>query len=151
MSPLPLPLPCPRASLSVARAARRCGRRRRGAPLSRVRSICIHRSYGIKYTRHVHESDNCHSRSVDVSINRAASFLSFAARGSPARFLSSRPLPTGFSPLGHFSLSYFRETVRALRFFPALPSPDPRGRWARTSRRVLRKRSVERGLSRCET
>lgn len=39
------------------------------------RSICIHRSYGIKYTRHVHESDNCHSCSTDVSINRVRSFV----------------------------------------------------------------------------
>lgn len=39
-----------------------------------VRSICIHRSYGIKYIRHIHESDNCHSCSTDVSINRVRSF-----------------------------------------------------------------------------
>lgn len=36
----------------------------------RQRSICIHRSYGIKYTRHVHESDNCQSRSAERCLNQ---------------------------------------------------------------------------------
>lgn len=37
-------------------------------------------SYGIKYTWHVHESDNCHSCSTDVSINRVRSFALMLVR-----------------------------------------------------------------------
>lgn len=71
----------------------------RQRPLSRVRSICIHRSYGIKYTRHVHESDNCHSYSVDVSINRAHSVPRLSRAFSPLAcprslsFIVPRPSP----------------------------------------------------------
>lgn len=55
------------------------------------RSICIHRSCGIKYTRHVHESDNCHSSYADVSINRSSSFLALARLDQRAP-----PSPTAF-------------------------------------------------------
>lgn len=42
------------------------------------RSICIHRSYGIKYTRHVHESDNCQCRSKERCLNRRGVLSSFS-------------------------------------------------------------------------
>ena len=62
------------------------------------RSICIHSSYGIKYTRHVHESDNCQSRSAERCLNQA-------------RFDSSRLLPfllyLLFTPLHYSSFVYF--------------------------------------------
>lgn len=71
------------------------------------RSICIHRSYGIKYTRHIHESDNCHSCSTDVSINRVRSFAlhrASAAIGSLAFIL----------PFGHFFFPLFASICASL-------------------------------------
>lgn len=91
-----------------------------------VRSICIHRSYGIKYTWHVHESDNCHSCSTDVSINRVRSFvLPFVRVGSLAR---SYLLLHIFSPF-YFCASLSFSALRAL-FIAIIPryalAPHPR-------------------------
>lgn len=49
------------------------------------RSICIHRSYGIKYTRHVHESDICHGHD-DVSINGSTTSSLYSRAREPLYF-----------------------------------------------------------------
>lgn len=82
-----------------------------GAAASRrtVRSICIHRSYGIKYTWHVHESDNCHSCSTDVSINRVRSFalpICSFVRWLTRSYLLQHSLSLLFSISASFSLPY---------------------------------------------
>lgn len=84
-----------------------------------VRSICIHRSYGIKYTWHVHESDNCHSCSTDVSINRVRSFvLPFVRVGSLAR--SFVFTPSHFFPFLFLCISLSFSALRAL-FIAIIP------------------------------
>lgn len=85
-----------------------------------VRSICIHRSYGIKYTWHVHESDNCHSCSTDVSINRVRSFvLPFVRVGSLAR--SFVFTPSHFFPFLFLCISLFLCLARFIyRHNPAI-------------------------------
>lgn len=84
----------------------------------RSRSICIHRSYGIKYTRHVHESDNCHSSYADVSINREEQARACSSpsqrptRCVPDRFISRffdiDVSSSSSSPLFYFYFFIFR-------------------------------------------
>lgn len=91
------------------------------APCCAVRSICIHRSYGIKYTRHVHESDNCHSCSTDVSINRVRSF----ALARPLRFARSfvRPFVRSFVRVLVHSLAPSSARFHFFFLYPPRPLP----------------------------